>query len=88
MKFVFGQRETGTYLTCPIFFASHSHWEQSSVTGCLILIKVQRGKEGMTHIRYQKDIGSTASCNKRMTEATKGIGQKCRKGETKDCSFL
>ena len=55
-----------------------------SVTEALIFIVVQRGKEGMKHSNYQKEIGSTAACTKRMTEVTKGIGQKSIKGWTKD----
>ena len=39
----------------------------------------------MKHSKYQKDLGATAACNERMTEATKGIGQKYRKGTMKDC---
>ena len=34
---------------------------------------------------YQKELGATAACTKRMMEATKGIGQKSIKGGTKDC---
>ena len=39
----------------------------------------------MKHSKYQKYLGSTESCTKITMEATKGIGQKYRKGETKDC---
>ena len=46
------------------------------VTGELLLIEVQRGKEGMKHNKYQKELGATEACTKRMTEETKGIGQK------------
>ena len=56
-----------------------------SFTGALILIEVQRGKEGIKHIKYQKDLGATAACTKRITEATKGIGQKYIKWGTKNC---
>ena len=45
------------------------------VTGGLVLIELQRKKEGMKHSKYQQQLGSTASCTKIMTEATKGIGQ-------------
>ena len=55
-----------------------------SVTGALLFIEVQRGKEGMKHSRYQKELGATTACTKRMMEATKGIGQKSIKGGTKD----
>ena len=58
------------------------------VTGALLLIEFQRGKEGMKHRKYQKELGSTAACTKRMTEATKGIGQKSIIGGTKDCLIL
>ena len=39
----------------------------------------------MKNSRYQHELGSTAACTKQMMEATKGIGQKSIKGETKDC---
>ena len=54
-------------------------------TGALLFIKFQRWKEGMKHSNYQQEIGATAACTKRMTEATKGICQKSIKGGTKDC---
>ena len=59
-----------------------------SVTGALLFIELQREKEGMNHSRYQQELGSTAACTKRMTEATKGIGQKYIEGGTKDFPFL
>ena len=43
------------------------------VTGDLLLIEVHRGKEGIKHIKYHKDLVATAAFTKRMTEATKGI---------------
>ena len=55
------------------------------VTGDLLFIKLQIGKEGMKHSKCHHNLGATAACTKRMTEATKGIGQKSRKGATKDC---
>ena len=55
------------------------------VTGSFLFIKIQRGKEGMKHSKYQQDIGSTATCTKRIIEATKGVCQKSIKGGTKDC---
>ena len=55
-----------------------------SATGDLIFIESQRGKEGMNHIKYQKELGSTTSCTKRMMEATKGLSQKSIKGGTED----
>ena len=51
----------------------------------LPLIELQRGKKGMKHIKYHQQIGATAACTKIMMEASKGIGQKYRKGATKDC---
>ena len=39
----------------------------------------------MNHSKYQKYIGSTAACTKRMMEATKGIGHKSINRVTKDC---
>ena len=39
----------------------------------------------MKDIRYQQELGSTAACTKQMMEETKGIGQKSKKGGTKDC---
>ena len=38
----------------------------------------------MKHSKYQKDLGATSSCTKKMMEAIKGIGQKSIKGGTKD----
>ena len=56
-----------------------------SVTGALLFIEVQRGKEGMKNSRYQQELGATAACMKRMMEETNGIGQKSKKGGPKDC---
>ena len=39
----------------------------------------------MKESRYQKELGATAACTKRMMEETKGIGQKSKKGGLKDC---
>ena len=39
----------------------------------------------MKHRKYQHEIGANIACTNRMEEATKGIGHKYRKGETKDC---
>ena len=47
-----------------------------SVTGDLLFIEVQRGKEGMKDICYQQELGANAACTKRMMEETKGIVQK------------
>ena len=43
-----------------------------SVTGALLFIEVQRGKEGMKDSRYQKELGSSGACMKRMMEETNG----------------
>ena len=37
-----------------------------SVTGALIFIEVQIGKEGTKKSNYQQELGETAACNKRM----------------------
>ena len=55
------------------------------VTGAFLFIELQRGKEGTKNSRYHQELGATAACTKRMMEATKGIGQKSKKGGTKDC---
>ena len=39
----------------------------------------------MKDSRYQKELGATAACTKRMMEETRGIGQKSKKGVPKDC---
>ena len=36
------------------------------VTGALLFIEVQIGKEGMEHIKYHQELGATAACTKRM----------------------
>ena len=46
------------------------------VTGALLFIEVQRGKEVIKDNRYQQELGSTAACTKRIMEETKGIGRK------------
>ena len=58
------------------------------VTRALILIELQIGKEGMNNRNYQQDLGSTADWTEIMMEATKGIGQKYRKGGTKYFSLF
>ena len=76
LPYIFRKPETlGTEFTRVSFY----------VTGVLLFIEVQIGKEGMKHSRYQKELGSTSACNKRMMEATKGIGQKSIKVGTKYC---
>ena len=39
----------------------------------------------MKNSRYQKELGATAACTKRMMEETRGIGQKSKKWGPKDC---
>ena len=39
----------------------------------------------MNHRKYHPDLGATSAYTKKMMEVTKGIGQKSRKGVTKDC---
>ena len=56
-----------------------------SLTGALLFIEVQRGKEGMKDSRYQKELKATAACTKWMIEETEGIGQRYTKGGPKDC---
>ena len=46
------------------------------VTGSLQFVEVQIVKKGMSNSKYQNQLGSTAVCTKRMTEATKGRGQR------------
>ena len=55
------------------------------VTGALLFIEVQRGKDGMKHRKYHKELGETVLCTKIIMETTKGIGQKSIKGGTRDC---
>ena len=38
----------------------------------------------MNHGEYQQQLGATAACTKKMMEATKGVGQRYRKGVAKD----
>ena len=59
-----------------------------SVTGSLLFIEVHRGKEGKKQINYHQDLEATVACTKIMTEATKGIGHKYKKGATKDCFYF
>ena len=59
-----------------------------SVTGALLFIEVQRGKEGMKKSRYQQELRATAACTKRMMEETKGIGQKSKRGGRRIVSCL
>ena len=38
----------------------------------------------MNRIRYNQELEANSACTKRIMESTKGIGQKSRKGTTKD----
>ena len=58
------------------------------VTGSLLFIEVQIGKEETNLSKYQQKLGLTAACTKRMTEATKGIVQKSIKGLPRIVLFL
>ena len=44
-----------------------------SVTGTLLFIEFQGGKEWMYHRKYQKELGATVAYTKRTMETTKGI---------------
>ena len=39
----------------------------------------------MKNSRYHQELGTTATCTKRMMEETQGIGQKSKKGGPKGC---
>ena len=55
-----------------------------SVTGVLLFIEVQIGKEGENIRKYHQKLGATENCTKRMKKSTKGIGHRHIKGATKD----
>ena len=42
----------------------------------------------MKHIKCQQDLLATVAFTNIIMEATEGIGQKYKKGATKDCFFL
>ena len=50
------------------------------ITGALLLIDIQRGKEWIKKRKYHLEIGATAACTKRMMETTKALGQRDIKG--------
>ena len=56
-----------------------------NITGELLFIEFQKGKEGTKHSKYHQELVSTVACNKRMIESKKGIVHKYRKGATNDC---
>ena len=56
-----------------------------SVTGSLLLIEIQRGKEGLKKSKYHMELGTMAACTKSMMETTKGLGKKDLQGSIHDC---
>ena len=56
-----------------------------SVTGALIFLEIQRGKEEMDSSRYHLELGTTAAYTKMLMEETKGMGQRAVKVSTSDC---
>ena len=54
-----------------------------SVTGALVLIEIQRLKEGIKHSKYQNNIGEISACTKIITEAENWISRRYRKGSKK-----
>ena len=59
-----------------------------SVTGVVVFLELQQGKEGMKSIRYHLELGATAACTKRLMEETKGLGHRDLKVSTRDFSCL
>ena len=59
-----------------------------SITGALIFIEVQIGKEGENIRKYHQKLGATENCTKRMKKSTKGIGHRHIKGATKDFFYF
>ena len=43
--------------------------------GKMLHLEIQKGKEAMKTSKFQKDIGGTTACMKRLAIATKGCGQ-------------
>ena len=83
-----GKRELTSlvqYFTQSVALGTEFKTVACSVTGALIFIEFKRGKEGMKNSKYQKELGETVVCTKRIMEATKGIGHKYIKWGTKDC---
>ena len=58
------------------------------VTGALIFVEIKIGKEDKNKINYHLDLGETAEYTKRITEATKGLGQRNIKFSTTGCFIL
>ena len=49
---------------------------------------MKRVKKGIKRRKYQQKQGATAACNMIMMEATKGVGQRYKKGATKGCFLI
>ena len=80
-----GKRELTSLV---LYFSQYGSTGDIVKDSCLLCyrgIDVHRGKEGRNNRKYHLDLGAAAACTKIMIEATKGIGQKYRKGSTKDC---
>ena len=54
------------------------------ITGALIFLEIQRGKEEMKLIPYQLELGATAACTNISMEETKGMGKRDLKRSTRD----
>ena len=64
-------------------------WKESKtvacyVTGALVFLEIQRGKEGMESSHYHSELGNTSTCTMIFTEETKGLGKRDLKGSTRD----
>ena len=55
-----------------------------SVTGSILFLYAQRGREAKKKINYHQEIRATSAYMNRITEGTKGLGQRNGKGATKD----
>ena len=54
-----------------------------SITGALILIEIQRGKQGMKSSQYNLELVSTSVFTKILMEEMKELGQRSLKGSTR-----
>ena len=54
-----------------------------SVTGYLVFLEIQQGKEGMKSSRYHLTLGAIAACTKIFMEETKGLGKMAVKVSTR-----
>ena len=43
-----------------------------TVTDCLLVLELQRGKAGMSNATYQVELGATAACTVRLLESSIG----------------